>query len=241
MNNRTLRQALCLSATLLLLGQILYIVITLFHTGGEANNHPVIFAAYAVSGNWVADHVGQFAAMALLIAGLLALFFGLDVEDDPARWTGRFGAAAAVAALALYGALQAVDGVANQLADAAWMNAPEAEKAARFASAEVVRWIEWGMRSYQAFTLGLALLLFAVAVFRTAWIPRPIAVLIGLAGCAFLWQGWLVGTEGFSAMMSNAIVLAEVLDVIWMAWLAVVAWRMRPEEPRRLADEGNAR
>lgn len=245
MNKNILRQSLRLSATLLLLGQLLYIVITLFHTGGEANNHPAIFAAYAASGGWVVDHIGQFAAMALLIAGLLALFFGLDVEDDTARWTGRFGAAAAIAALALYGALQAVDGVANQLADAAWVNAPEAEKAARFASAEVVRWIEWGMRSYQAFTLGLALLLFAVAVVRTPWIPRPIGVLVGLAGLAFLWQGWLVGTEGFSTMMSNAIVVAEVLDVMWMIWLAVVAWRMphaEPSvEPQRLADEGNAR
>lgn len=29
----------------------------------------------------------------------------------------------------------------------AWANAPDAEKAARFASAETVRWLEWGMRS----------------------------------------------------------------------------------------------
>ena len=63
-----------------------------------------------------------------------------------------------MAALALYGALQAVDGVANKLVDVAWVNAPETEKAARFASAEAVRWIEWGLRSYQAFTMGLALL-----------------------------------------------------------------------------------
>ena len=39
-------------------------------------------------------------------------------------------------------------------------------------------------------------------------------------------SGWVVGAEGFSPMMSNAIVLAEVLDVVWMSWLAVVAWRM---------------
>jgi hypothetical protein len=231
LNNGTLRQSLRLSATLLLIGQLLYIVITLFHTGGEANNHPAIFAAYAASRSWTADHLGQFAAMAILLAGLLALFFALDVEDGTARWAGRFGAAAAVAALALYGALQAVDGVANKLVDAAWVSAPEAEKAARFAVAEAVRWIEWGMRSYQAFTLGLALLLFAVAVVRTAWVPRPIAFLIGLSGLAFLWQGWVVGVEGFSPMMSNAIVLAEVLDVVWMVWLLVVAWRMPASEP----------
>ena len=241
MNNSTLRQSLRLSATLLLVGQLLYIVITLFHTGGDANNHPAIFAAYAASETWTAVHVAQFAAMAILLAGLLALFFALDVQDGTARWAGRFGAAAAIAALALYGALQAVDGVANKLADVAWVSAPDAEKAARFASAEAVRWIEWGMRSYQAFTMGLALLLFAIAVVRTAWVPRPIAYLIGLSGLTYLWQGWVVGSEGFSPMMSNAIVLAEVLDVVWMIWLVVIAWRMQDSDPRRLADEGRSR
>jgi hypothetical protein len=113
-------------------------------------------------------------------------------------------------ALALEGALQAVDGVANKQADLAWVSAPEAEKAARFASAEAIRWIEWGVRSYQAFALGLALLLLAAAVVRTAWVPRPIAHLMGLSGLAFLAQGWVVGAEGFSPAMSNAIVLAEV-------------------------------
>src|SRR3954471_12705625 len=99
------RTSLRLSSTLLLAGQLLYIVITQFHTGGDANNHPAIFAAYADSGIWTAVHVGQFSAMAILLAGLLALGFALDVQAGPAGWAGRFGAASAVVALALYGAL----------------------------------------------------------------------------------------------------------------------------------------
>ena len=240
MNNRTFTSSLRLSAALLLVGQLLYIVVTLFHTGGDANNHPAIFAAYAGSGTWTAVHVAQFVCMAMLIAGLLALAFALDVEDGAATWVGRFGAASAVVALALEGALQAVDGVANKQADLAWVGAADAEKAARFASAEAIRWIEWGMRSYQAFALGLALLLFAAAVVRVAWVPRPIAFLMGLSGLVFLGQGWIVGSEGFSPTMSNAIVLAEVVDVVWMIWLVVVAWRMRDSMPRRLGDEGAA-
>lgn len=43
MNNTTLSPLLHLSATLLLLGQILYVLVTLLHTGGPANDHPVIF------------------------------------------------------------------------------------------------------------------------------------------------------------------------------------------------------
>jgi hypothetical protein len=129
--------------------------------------------------------------------------------------------------LALYGALQAVDGVANKQADAAWVSAPEAEKAARFASAEAIRWVEWGLRSYRDFTLALALLLFAAAVVKTAWVPRPIAYLMGFTGLAYLMQGWVVGSEGFSQTESIVIVLAWLLGLVWMIWLAVVAWRMR--------------
>jgi hypothetical protein len=221
------------------MGQLLYIVITQFHTGGEANNHPVIFAAYAASGIWTAVHVGQFAAMAIFLAGLLALVFALDTQAGTARLAGLLGAASAVAALALYGALQAVDGVANKQADVAWVSAPETEKAARFASAEAIRWVEWGMRSYHAFALGLALLLVAAAVVRTAWVPRPIAYLMGLTGLTYLVQGWVVGEEGFSQTLSIAIVLAWVLSLAWMIWLGVVAWRMPDAEPHHLAGTAN--
>lgn len=238
MHNGTVRSSLRLSATLLLVGQVLYILVTQLHTGGDANDHPAIFAAYAGSGSWTAVHVAQFAAMAILLAGLLALVFALDVQAGTASWAGRFGAASAVAALALYGALQAVDGVANKQADVAWVSAPAAEKAARFASAEAIRWIEWGLRSYHDFALGLALLLVAAAVARTAWVPRPIAFLMGLSGLTYLVQGWVVGAEGFSPTESIAIVLAWVLSVAWMLWLVVVAWRMPDAAPHRLADEG---
>ena len=228
MNHETVdRTSLRLSATLLLVGQLLYIVITLFHTGGEANNHHAIFAAYAASALWTAVHVAQFACMAILLAGLLALFFALDGQTGTARWAGRFGAASAVMTLTLYGGVLAVDGVALKQAVNAWASAPDAEKAARFASAEAIRWLEWGMRSYQNFALGLAVLLLAVAVARTAWIARPIAYLMGLSGLTYLVQGWLAGSEGFSEPHTVAIVLTEVLNLAWMIWLVVVAWRIQ--------------
>jgi hypothetical protein len=123
----------------------------------------------------------------------------------------------------------------------AWVSAPDAEKAARFASAEAIRWLEWGARSYENFALGLAVLLFAAAVVPTAWVPRPIAYLMGLSGLTYLVQGWVAGSEGFSQTETLAIVLAEVLNLAWMIWLVVVAWRMQESEPRRLADAGVGR
>ena len=231
MNNGTVNRAsLRLSATLMLVGQLLYVVVTLFHTGGPANNHPAVFAGYAGSGSWMAVHVAQFACMAIFLAGLFVLPFALDAPFGMAGWAARFGAASTVVTFALSGVVQAVDGVALKQAVDAWASAPDAEKAARLATAEAIRWLEWGMRSYENFALGLAVLLSATAVVRTAWVPRPIGYLMGLSGLTYLAQGWLAGSEGFSNPHTVAIVLAEVLNVTWMIWLAVVASRMQDSE-----------
>jgi hypothetical protein len=239
MSNTTVDHAsLRLSATLLFVGQLLYVVVTLLHTGGEANHHSAIFAAYAASGIWTAVHVAQFACMAIFLGALFVLCFALDAEAEMARWAARFGAVSAVLTLALYGGVLAVDGVALKQAVNAWANAPEAEKAARVATAEAIRWLEWGMRSYQNFVLGLAVLLFAVAVVRTASIPRPIAYLMGASGLTYLWQGWLAGSVGFSQTHTTAIIVAEILNLAWMIWLVIVARRMKHSET--LTDEGYA-
>jgi len=192
------RGSLRLAAVLLLAGQVLYIVITLFHADGNANDHPAVFAEYAASASWTLVHIGQFAAMAIMTTGLIAFSYVVDPQVAVAKWASRFGTALAVASLALYGVLQAVDGVANKQADLAWVSASPVEKAARFASAESIRWIEWGVRSYQDFMLGLALLLFGVAALKTVWLPKPVAWLMLLTGIVYLVQGWIVGVEGFS-------------------------------------------
>src|SRR5215471_12571443 len=114
--------------------------------------------------------------MATILGGLLALFSALDSQTGTAKLANRFGVASTTATLALYGAVLAVDGVALKQAVNAWSNAPEAEKAARFASAEVMRWLEWGTRSYADFTLGLSVV-FAAEVVRRAPIPQLIAYL----------------------------------------------------------------
>jgi hypothetical protein len=228
------RASLRISAALLLAGQVLYIVVTQFHTGGEANDHPAIFAAYASSGIWKAVHIGQFVCAAILLAGLVALPFAIGADAARARWAGRFGAVLAGVALALYAVLQAVDGVGNKEVDDAWVSAPNAEKAARFASAEAMRWLEWGARSYHDFALGLALLLIAAAIVRSGAVPRPIGYLMGLSGLTYLMQGWVVGAEGFSATHTILILVAWALTLAWMIWLVIVAWRMQESEARAL-------
>lgn len=111
----------------------------------------------------------------------------------------------------------------------AWAIAPDAEKAARFAAAEAMRWLEWGARTYEHFTVGLPVL-FAAAVVRTAFTSRPIGYLMGLSGLTYVVQRWLAGAEGLSRAHTSATVIAEVLNAVWMTWLLVLAWRIAHAE-----------
>ena len=225
------RQSLRVSSILLFIGQLLYIVVTQFHADGTANDHRSVFSEYAHSTSWKGVHVAQFASAAVLLAGLIALYYALDGKGGATRWLGRFGAASAVVALALYGMLQAVDGVGNKQVDAAWVDARSTDKAARFASAEAMRWLEWGARSYFDFTLGLALILLGVAIALNTGIPRPIGYLMGLSGVAYFAQGAVVGSDGFSGTHDALIVVAWVLSAAWIIWLLIFAVRLRDSRP----------
>jgi hypothetical protein len=194
------RGLLRLSATLVVIGEVLFAIVTLVHADGPANNHPVVFAEYARSDDWILVHLLQFVFMAVLLLGLLVLPFALNVRSGALGWVGRFAAVLAAVAIGLYGALQAVDGVALKHAVVAWTNAPEAQKATRFASAETVRWLEWGTNGYQLFVFALTLILLAIVIVivGTARVPRAIGFLMGLAAVPLLVQSWVVMTEGFA-------------------------------------------
>ena len=229
------RSLLRLSATLVVIGEVLFALVTALHPGREdPNNHPAVFAEYASSASWIAVHFGQFVLMAVLLAGLLVLSFALNVRSGILGWVGRFSAVSVVVALALYGVVQAVDGVANKHAVDAWASAPEAEKATRFASAETMRWLEWGTSSYQTFMFALALILLASVIVGTARVPRPIGYLMGLAAIPSLVQSWVLGTEGFAVIwLAGALsVVGLPLMLAWSIWLLIVAWRMKePDQP----------
>src|SRR5919199_3945481 len=230
------RSSLRLSATLVVIGELLFAIVTLFHPDGDANNHPVAFAEYASSASYTALHFVQFVFMAVLLFGLFVLFFALDVRSGALGWVDRFAAVSVVVALVLYGGIQAVDGVALKQAVDAWANAPEAEKATRFASAETVRWLEWGMNSYQNFMFAVALILLASVIVGTARVPRAIGYLMGLAAIPNLVQSWVVGTEGFAVgwLAGSLSVVGLPLMLAWSIWLLIVAWRMKePDQPER--------
>jgi hypothetical protein len=222
------RRLLRLSASLMFIGLVLLFVAQLPHPGGGAT-HEETFANYAAISveAWGAIHLGQFVSEAILGAGLLFLYFALNVSEGPARWLALYGAIATGMALALAAVLYAVDGVALKQAVDAWASAPTAEKATRLAGAEAVRWLEFGMNSYWEYLRGLALVLYGSAIVWTARVPRPIGALMGVAGLALLDLGWLVGTRGFTTANSvpQNVVYGSFLALA--IWLLIVAWTRR--------------
>ncbi|MGM9470849.1 DUF4386 family protein [Pseudarthrobacter sp. YS3] len=220
------RRSLRLAATLLVAGVVVSVAAGLLHAEShDANDHVASFTAYAGSDIWTGAHLGQFVGMALLTVGLIALWAALNTGQGAAAWSARFGALSAALALALYGALQAVDGVALKHAVDAWASAAEPEKAMRFATAEGIRWLEWGMRSYQSFMLGTALVLLGVAIAATRRVSRFIGYLMALAGAAYWVQGWIIGTEGFAAANALPTLAGIILTVAWTVWLLISAWQ----------------
>jgi len=232
---RTDASALRLAAMLLLAGVLVTAGAGFLHPeGADANDHPAIFAVYASSSSWTAVHLAQFVGMLIIIAGLVALYFAIDPSGGPGLWLNRLGLLTAGAALALYGVLQGVDGVALKQAVDAWAGAENGDKAARFAAAETMRWLEWAIRSYQSFVFGLALILFGATVAVVAGrVPRPVGYLMALSGVCYLAQGWVIGTSGFSSRNQLPTLLGIVAVVAWAVWLLVAASRQKPSQSER--------
>jgi hypothetical protein len=225
---RVERDSVRLAAVLILAGVVVTAVAGFLHPeGADANDHRTIFAIYAASQSWTAVHLGQFVGMMIITFGLMALFFALDVRSGVGLWLNRFALLSAGAALALYGVLQAVDGVGLKQAVNAWALAENGDKAARFAAAETVRWLEWAVRSYQSFVFGLALILFGAVIAVTGRVSRPIGYLMALSGLCYVAQGWIIGSTGFSSANQIPTLLGIGMILIWTVWLLIAALRKK--------------
>lgn len=190
------RALLRLAGGLLLGGFVVFFVATRFHPSGAENDHPVIFAKYAASDPWVAVHFGQFAGVLLALGGFVVLARLLMARDQVAmlaRWA--LGTTAATAAI--WAVLQAVDGVALKQNVDAWAAASGSEQRLRFADAETVRWIEWGLQSYFRLLLGLTFVLVGVAIARTGVVARGLGPVAVLGGLLYMTVGVAVGHSGF--------------------------------------------
>jgi hypothetical protein len=225
------RDLLRCAAVLLIAGILITFLAGNSHPAhADPNDHSAAFTEYSEDSDWVLVHLGQFVGMAIIIAGLLAMFSALNIHAGAAELVGKFGVVSAIVALGLYGVLQAVDGVALKQVVDAWAHAPEAEKAARLASAESIRWMEWAIRSYQSFMLGLTFILFAAATVWAARLPKMIGCLMAISGLAYVAQGWVLGVEGFSQTNAIPTITGIVSIVAWSVWLLIFTWQMKESQ-----------
>jgi hypothetical protein len=192
------------------------------------NDHPAVFAEYARSDAWIAVHFGQFVAILVGIAGFLVLYRALVLRGSAAV-LARLAAGAAIATAAAFAVLQAIDGVALKHAVDAWASASGANKADRFADAETVRWMEWAANSYFRLLLGFTLLLFGVAIARTAIVPRWLGWCGVAAGLLYMTVGVIVGYDGFDHKQQPFGLAALLLYLVLGIGILAVGWRRKDD------------
>jgi len=183
----------------------------LLHPSGAEDDHQAIFAEYAASDAWVATHLAEFLLLLVAFTGLLVLCHALRQETP---FLALLAAGAIIATAAAYAVLQAVDGVTLKQTVDAWASASGNEKATRFADAETVRWIEWGLQSYFRVVLGVAFLLLGAAAVLSRLVPTWLGALLGLCGVLSLLVGVSVAYAGLESEFQNAIGIALQLAVL---------------------------
>ena len=226
------RDDLRLAGALLLAGFVVNgIQRMLLHPSGAEDDHQAIFTEYAESDVWVATHLAEFVLVLVALAGLLLLCWVVRLE---APYLALLAAGAVVVTSATWAVLQGVDGVALKQAVDAWAGASENEEASRFADAETVRWIEWGLQSYFRLLLGAAFLLLGAALVVSRLVPTWLGVLLVVGGLLSLAIGFSVGYAGLESGFQDAVGVAfQLVVLVFIVGLLVVGRRGRG--PTRLA------
>jgi hypothetical protein len=159
----------------------------------------------------------------MAFAGLLVLCRALR---RAAPYLALMAAGALIVTSATWAVLQGVDGVTLKQAVDAWAAASGGEQATRYADAETVRWIEWGLQSYFRVVLGVALLLMGAAAIVTRLIPTWLGALLAFAGLLSLAIGVSVGYAGLESGFQDAVgIVFQLVVLIFTVGLLVVGRR----------------
>jgi Domain of unknown function (DUF4386) len=227
------RRALTLGGALLLVGFVVNAIQRmLLHPSGEEDDHEAIFTEYAESDVWVLTHFLEFVLVLVAFSGLLVLCRVLRPSTPS---LALLAAVAIIVTSATWAALQGVDGVTLKQSVDAWAAASGTEQeATRFADAETVRWIEWGLQSYFRVLLGVAFLLLGAAAVVSRLVPTWLGALLVLAGLLSLTVGVSVGYAGLESGFQDAVGLAfQLIVLVFIVGLLVVA--RRPRQPSTVA------
>lgn len=213
-------RALTISGALLLVGFVVNgIQRMLLHPMGAEDDHEEIFREYAQSDVWVFTHLLEFVLLLVAFAGLLVLCRALRPE---APYLTLLAAGAIIASSAIWAALQGVDGIALKQAVDAWAAASGGDQASRYADAETLRWIEWGLQGYFRVLLGIAFLLLGAAAVVSRLVPTWLGMLLAVGGLLSLAIGVSVGYAGLESGFQDAVgIVLQLVFVVFIVGLLV--------------------
>jgi hypothetical protein len=176
-------------------------------------------------------HLGQFIGVSCALAGLLVLYRVL-LGVGTARVLAHLAAAAVVATGAVWAVLQGLDGVGLKQSVEAWVNSSGADRAARFADAETVRWLEWGFQSYFRVLLGVSFVLIGATIVLGRHLPGWLGWVAVLAGLCSLALGVDVGYNGLASTLQDTLALPFLLFLtVFAVGVLVTGLRDRRRRP----------
>jgi|SRR5215207_2683053 len=223
------RPLLQMGSIAFLAGVVIVIVSTWFHPSREdPANHPLVFAEYANSNSWVAVHIGQFAGGIVVFVGGFGALYLLLVRSESSTISALawLGFAVAIMTASVIAILQAVDGIVLKMAVNSWAAAPAEEKAITFRVAEGVRWIEYGTNSIFRILQGTVVVIFGVAIVKSALLSRWIGGVGVIVGAVTIVAGLEVAYVGFA--YTNIVGLRGISMTIYFIWVGILGgfmWR----------------
>jgi Domain of unknown function (DUF4386) len=217
-------RALRLSGTLLLVGFVVNAIQRMaLHPTGAEDDHEEIFREYVDSDVWVFTHFLEFVLVLMALAGLLVLCRAVRPEAPNLALTA---AGAIIVGAATWAVLQGVDGVTLKQSVDAWDAASGTQQeAARFADAETIRWVEWGLQGYFRLVLGVAFVLLGAAAVVSRLVPTWLGALLVVAGLLSAAIGISVGYAGLESGFQDVLALALQLVILVFVVGLLVAGR----------------
>jgi hypothetical protein len=202
------------------LGLVLSSVAAYFHGGTHPADLQAALPEYAANTHWELVHLVQFGSDVLMLIAFLALY--RSILEGASVTFARIAMAVALVAEAIYGANQAVDGIAIKYVAQQWVTASIMEKPQALRIAEAVRHIEIGLSSIWTLTGGISLLFFGVAMTLGREYPKLLGwsgVILGLLQIALSFD---LARHGF---MGSPLAMVGLLIAPWTLWLAFSLWR----------------
>lgn len=223
MSERVLSRIGAVSAVI---GAIFAVIVNLLHPRSATMENPQAYLQMiAESRIWIGDHVGVILAGILFTGGLLAI--SRSITGQPGAAWARLGSAGALVGAAILFVLMATDGIAVKTLARAWVNAPEAEKAAAFSSAHALAQVNLALFSVWIIVFwGVTILLYGLAVTTSDAYPRWLGWVAILAGLGSALIGLNQAYKGPSYLVSNVLfVIFSLIITIWVFVMGVLMWR----------------